>query len=211
VSSPSTSEIDRLDPTPEVVELVSGRKVAIQRLKLRQLFRLLRIVTRGGAGYLPMLRDAMQGGADEFGTQLIAIAVIALPEAEDEAVECIMSCVEPAEVVQAAVDKQQRELNERLRRELGEELYNPEPEDAITIIEAVINREKGDLAALGKRLGAAFRMAEKTGQLEEKAGPASASSTPTPESSEASPEPQTSSRRSTAGRTSKSSTSESAE
>jgi hypothetical protein len=52
MSSP-TSEIDRLDPVPTSITLMSGMKVDIQRLKLRQLFRLLRIITRGGAQYLP--------------------------------------------------------------------------------------------------------------------------------------------------------------
>lgn len=213
MATPVPSETDRLDPVPEIVELVSGSKVQIQRLKLRQLFRLMRIITRGGAGYLPMLREAMtvadeEARAEAFGTQLLAIALIALPEAEDEAVEFIMSVVEP-EGLTPGRDKQQRELNESLRRSLSEELFNPEPEDAIAIIEAVVMREKNDLAALGKRLSAAFVMMTKTGQLDATAG-RSESTEQTPESSEDTPVPSTSSRRSTAGRTKKSSNSTSA-
>jgi hypothetical protein len=204
----ATSETDRMDPVPETVELVSGTSVEIQRLKLRQLFRLLRIITRGGAGYIPMLREALTMSSDEdradaFGAQLIAIALIALPEAEDEAIEFIMSVVEPVGLTPGR-DKQGRELNESLRQTLAEELFNPEPEDAITIIEAVINREKDDLVNLGKRLGAALNLAGKTGQLEENSP--SASSEPTLTSSEVTPVRQISSRASTAGRTKKSST-----
>lgn len=215
----ATSETDRLDPTPQVLELVSGSKVEIQRLKLRQLFRLLRIITRGGAAYLPMLREAMTLSSEEeraeaFGTQLLAIALMALPEAEDEAVEFIMSVVEP-EGITPGRDKSQRERNEQLRRDLSEELFNPEPEDAISIIEAVIMREKNDLVALGKRLSAAFQMMGKTGQLKETEEKPPAlrpvSSEPTPESSEDTPALSTSSRRSTGGRTRKSSNSPSAE
>lgn len=212
--SESTSETDRLDPTPSLVELTDGRKVEIQRLKLRQLFRLLRIITRGGAGYLPMLRDALTGSNDEdraeaFGTQLLAIAFIALPEAEDEAVEFIMSVVEPVGLT-PGVDKRQREENETLRRSLTEHLYNPEPEDAITIIEAVVNREKNDLVALGKRLTAAFKMAEKTGQLKD-AETSPESTERTPLLSVPSPEPSISSPLSTDGLTTPSSTSTSVE
>lgn len=217
MTSPSLpSETDRLDPVPELIELVSGTKVQILPLKLRQLFRLMRIITRGGSAYLPMLRDAMalrdeSERADALGTQLIAIALMALPEAEDEAVEFLMSVVEP-EGLTPGRDKSQRSINEQLRRELSEELFNPEPEDAIAIIEAVIMREKGDLAALGKRLSAAFTMMTKTGQVPDlPADDQSASTEPTPESSEVTPAPSTSSRRSTGGRTKKSSTSASDE
>jgi hypothetical protein len=196
---------------------MDGRKVEIQRLKLRQLFRLLRIITRGGAGYIPMLQDAMAIAGDEeraeaFGTQLIAIALIALPEAEDEAVEFLMSVVEPVGLT-PGMDKKQRETNENLRRNLTEYLFNPEPEDAIIIIEAVVTRERNDLVALGKRLSAAFAMMGKTGQLKETSSkkPQLVSTVQIPESSEDTPEPSTSSPRSTAGRTRKSSTSKSAE
>lgn len=210
-----TSETDRLDPESELVTLSTGTKVEIQRLKLRQLFRLLRIITRGGAAYLPMLREALaSSGSDEertneFGTQLIAIALIALPEAEDEAVEFIMSVVEPSGLMKGK-NKADWQRNDELRQTLAEELYNPEPEDAITILEAVINREKGDLVALGKRLMAAFKMAEKTGQLDEKQK-TSASTVPTSLLSVPSAESSTSSPASTDGETTTSSTSPSAE
>ena len=208
MSAPN-SEMDRLDSQGELLTLVSGTKVSIQRLKLRQLFRLLRIITRGGAGYLPMLQDAMAGlGSDDdraeaFGTQLIAIAIIALPEAEDEAVDFIMSVVEP-EGISSLTDKNSRKINDELRQKLAGELYNPEPEDAIGIIEAVINREKQDLVKLGKRLSQAFSVAEKTGQL--KTQPTTESTEPTRTSSVASPAPSISFVPSTDGPTTKSST-----
>lgn len=214
MSSPisSTSETDRLDPPSDLVALSDGRKVEIQRLKLRQLFRLLRIITRGGAGYLPMLREALAGAtsdedrAEAFGTQLIAIALIALPEAEDEAVEFIMSVVEPEGILPGR-DKLSVKRNDELRQKLAEYLYNPEPEDAITIIEAVVDREKSDLVSLGKRLMASFKMAEKTGQLSD--SKTSESATQIRPSSAVTPEPSTSSPLSTDGTTSESSTSES--
>lgn len=211
-----TSEIDRLDPPAEIMSLQSGLKVRVTRLRMRQLFRLLRIVTRGGASYLPVLRDALAGAADEeaaevFGTQLLAVALIALPEAEDEAVEFLMSVVEPAELAPGS-DKQSRERNEEMRSKLASELYNPDPDDAVSIIENVVHREKDDLVALGKRLAAAWGIAAKTGQMDPKEPipHLSASTVSTPSSSPDSQDHSTSSPASTAGAMTSSSTSPSA-
>lgn len=195
-----SSEIDGLDPPqPEIIELSTGTKVRVLPLKMRQLFRLLRIVTRGGSSYLPLLRDALTLAGDDdaaevFGTQLLAIALIALPEAEDEAVEFVQSVVEPYDLTTRR-DKQAKEHNDSLRNTLNAELYNPDPGDLVTILEAVIAREKGDLVALGKRLGAMFRVqppaaANKT-DLNGETLPAS--SEPTPLSSGPSLAPSTSS------------------
>ncbi len=187
------SETDRLDPPSESISLRSGTKARLLRLKMRQMFRLLRIVTRGGASYLPVLRDALASATDEdaaevFGTQLLAVALIALPEAEDEAVEFIMSVVEPVELTHGK-DKQSRERNEALRTSLADELYNPDPDDVVTIIEAVIGREKDDLVALGKRLAAAWQVAAKTGQVNQQEQPTPAPSPPSPPSPSASTAP----------------------
>jgi hypothetical protein len=208
-----SSETDRLDPVPEFVELGSGTRVRVLSLKMRQLFRLLRIVTRGGAQYLPLLRDAMltaeENSAEAFGTQLMAIAMIALPEAEDEAVAFVQSVVEPADL-HARNDKQSRELNEQLRIALDAELDNPDLNDLVTILETVINREKADLVALGKRLRAMFSVALKTGQVPDVPSP-HGSSEPTRQSPEPSLVPVISSPPSTDGLTTSSSTSPSVE
>lgn len=203
---PESDETERLDPMPEVLALESGTRVRVLPLKMRQLFRLLRIVTRGGAAYLPMLREALAGAseeeaADAFGTQLMAIAVIALPEAEDEAIDFLLSVVEP-EQLPGGRDKQSRERADEIRTQLVEELYNPEPEDTLTIIETVISREKEDLVSLGKRLGTALRMATKTGQVDQKAADTLQESTAQIQrSSEGSPEPATSSHQNMDGQT----------
>lgn len=166
-----TSEIDRLDPVPTTITLMSGMKVDIQRLKLRQLFRLLRIITRGGAQYLPMLRDAFTTADDEdrseaVGIQLMAIAIIALPEAENEAIDFLRSVIEP-NGMPVGSDKATKAAREQAYDALDKELANPEPDDAISILEAVVEREKSDLAALGKRVGTAITMMTKTGQLKD--------------------------------------------
>lgn len=179
------SETDRIDPISDRITLKSGRAARVVPLRMRQLFRLLRIITRGGAQYLPMLREAWvstkddESGAEAFGAQFLAVALIALPEAEDEAVEFIQSVVEPDGMV-ARNDKQAREHNAMLQVELNAELYNPLPDDIVTIVEAVINNNKDDLVSLGKRLGAMLGVALKTGQVPDvKAPEGSSELTPT--------------------------------
>lgn len=204
----SISEIDRLDPESTFVELSSGVSVKVLPLRMRQLFKLLRIVTRGGSAYLPALRDAFllatdEGAADVFGTQLIAIAVMALPEAEDEAVAFIQSVVEPVNL-RPGSDKQSKEHNNQLYSILYSELENPDIGDVLTIIEAVINQEKDDLVALGKRLAAMFRVASKADP--EIAATLQGSTEQTQPSQEPSPVPVTSSPQSTGGQTTQSST-----
>lgn len=212
-SDVKSSEIDRLDPPSEVVSLCSGLKVRVVRLKMRQLFRLLRIVTRGGAQYLPMLREALVGmsegedSAEVFGTQFLAVVLMALPEAEDEAVDFISSVVEPVDLAPGS-DKRARERNDELRLELSAELYNPEPDDVITILECVVLREKDDLVSLGKRLAAMWTVAAKTeqaGTTEQHSTP-SDSTSPLPTLSQGSQDPLTSSPVSTDGLTPRSST-----
>lgn len=200
-----SSEIDRLDPLGSELALRSGIHVKVVRLRMRQLFRLLRIITRGGAGYLPVLRDAMNSAeegqaAEVFGTQLLAVAMMALPEAEDEAVEFLISVTEPAGLL-TREDKQANEHNEQLRSKLTKELFNPEIEDVVSIIERVVLTEREDLVALGKRLAAAWGMAAKTGQVPPPETSTSESSDQTQTSQPVSPERSTSSAPSTAGTT----------
>lgn len=204
------SETDRIDPVPNVISLMSGTKARMVPLRMRQMFRLMRIITRGGAQFIPMLREAFmtskndEEAAEAFGTQLLAVMLIALPEAEDEAVEFVQSVVEPADLI-ARNDKQAREFNDNARRSLDAELYNPHPDDLITVVEAVILTNKEDLVALGKRLGAMLKIALQTGQVPDLAVPVG-SSEPTRTSSDLSPEPSTSSHPSTDGLTMSSST-----
>lgn len=203
------SEIDRMDPVPVPVQLVSGIKVYILPLRMRQMFKLLRIITRGGAHYIPMLKDALVSDdpSEVFGTQLLAIAMLALPEAEDQATEFIQSVVEPVDL-RRGNDKQTKEHNAGVRQTLLLELDNPDLDDVVTIIEKVIEQEKDDLAALGKRLAAMFRAAMKT---EPVLATLAESSAQIQASQEDSPEPATLSHLNTGGPTITSSTSPSDE
>lgn len=200
-------EIDKLDPLTEAVKLRSGLFVRFEALRTRQFLKLLRIVTHGalpGMSQAGML-NLQNLTNEEFLGQFLTITLLSIPDAEDETVEFIRSMVYPDGLIERkGLNKQDVERNKELWAALDEELENPDLDDLVTILEAVIKRESDDIYALGKRLAAMMSLAAKTGQL----SPSPKASTS--QSSEDSAELSTSSRRSTGGRTKSSTTSHSA-
>lgn len=213
------AETDRIDPVPEgPIDLSSGFKVRLVPLQTRQLFRLLRILTHGAGAAL--LSSALDFGSDpeEFAGKLMAIAMMAIPDAETETIEFLASMCEPAELVKPAkrtaeLPEKVLESNQALWDTMNTELFNPDPMDTLDIIERIIQAEAKDLQALGKKVGRLLKVAQATGQLKAKA----AEEVPLPspqilsESAAPSPAPLTPSAPSTAGPTTTSSTSPSAD
>jgi hypothetical protein len=148
----TASEVDALDPESDIIQLESGDRVVIQRLRTRQMFRLLKILTHGAG---PALNN-LNVGADtaEFITQLIAVTVMAIPNAEDETIDFVLSMVDSADTIDPPRTKADRARNEELRDNLAANLLNPSLDDLLSIIEIVIRKEAPEIAALGKRLGA---------------------------------------------------------
>jgi hypothetical protein len=151
VEEPTTgqSSLDRLDPLPETLALQSGLEVNVLPLKTRQFFKMLRIVTRGGANVLQAMNLSTDVTDEAFAAQLLGIIVFSIPEAEDEAVAFIQAMVEP--------------VRDEDREKFDAEMTNPELEDTVSILEVVMRREGSDLKALGKRLMSMMRTAEKAG------------------------------------------------
>lgn len=158
-------EIERLDPQPLTMELESGLKFDLNPLKLREFLSLLRILTRGGGQFIAS--GALNFEDDEFAGQLIGMLLFAIPEAEDEAVDFIRSITKPAGIPNRSFDEKNKDdipWIEALQR-FDAELSNPSLEDTITIIEALVHREAGDIRALGKRLQMMFETAQKLGAI----------------------------------------------
>ncbi len=203
------NEMDKLDPVPESVTLRSGMVVMLEQLKSRQFFKLLRIITHGA---LPGMRESglfeMDGmDTEEFVGRLLSVTLLSIPDAEEETIAFIRSLCYPYGLIERKnLNKQDLERNTLLWEALDEELENPDLDDLVTIIEAVIKRESSDIQALGKRLASMFKLAERTGQIDTKPESPSPKES-TPGSSAGSRGRSTSSRRSTAGRTTSSSTS----
>lgn len=167
------SELDALAPIAEKAKLSTGTVVVYEPLKTRQFFGLLRIVTRGAGSALgdPALFSLNSDTtAEEWGQKLLALILVAVPNAENETVAFIQSMVKPDGLIDKPVQsltKADKAHNAALWTKLSEELYNPELEDTLTILEDVVKRESSDLVALGKRVATMLRIAQKTGQLPE--------------------------------------------
>lgn len=204
-----SNELDALDPVPEAVKLSTGTVVQLESLRARQFFKFLRIITHGA---VPNMRDfsilRMDGdtSAEEFAVRLVSLLALSIPDAEDEAIEFLRSMSKPAGLIEGrrALNKQDQERNAELWAQLDDDLENPELDDLITLIEAIVRREAEDIQALGKRLGAMLNLAEKTGQI-----PSQSPTSPEANSSGDSPEASTSSPANTTGTTRRSATSRS--
>lgn len=162
------SEIDRLDPLPTEVKLVSGFLVHVVRLHTRQLFRLMRIISRGASPQaLAKLdfSDDSEEGRRTFGAQLLGIIVTAIPDAENETIGFLQSMTKPAGLVErkapAQLTKDESKANEALLTRFSDEMFNPELEDTLSLLEAIIVNEGPDIQALGKKLQHLWGVARK--------------------------------------------------
>lgn len=110
---------------------------------------------------LPQMGLSMNMEDGAFAANLIGLVVFSIPEAEDEAVDFVRSMVD---VKNAQL--MEKKFREERRIQLWQELENPELDDLITIVEAVVLREADDLKSLGKRLQKMFALAQRTGQVD---------------------------------------------
>jgi hypothetical protein len=173
-------DVDRIEITPIELTLSSGVIVIVDRLKTRQFFRLLKILTRGAGHMLMEYRLDGNLSQEEFTGRLIALIALSIPEAEDEAIDFLRSMVRPVGLIEGRdLNKQDKERNTELWAGLEKLITNPEIEDTVDIIEAIVKTEAADIQSLGKRLQKMFKIAEKTGQLKPTQTPSTNLSTQT--------------------------------
>jgi hypothetical protein len=208
---PEDSELDRIDPQPEVFKFSTGFEVEVVRMRTRQFFRLLRVLTHGAG---PALQNGLDFSADApaFASRLLTLVIMSIPDAESEALAYLASMCRPAGLSgkQASQRTKQETANdEALFTQFGEELHNPDLDDTVDLIEVIIRQEAPELQALGKKLERMFKLFQVTGQDKEPPEPEASPqelSLPAP-----SPQRSTSSATSTDGQTSTSLTSPSAD
>lgn len=140
------------DPS-EPFKLESGLEVQIERVKLIQLMRFLKILTSSASDALTELRFDPENDQDEFVSSLLMALVISIPDAERQVVEFVSSLVRPAGLVEGRkLPKSVQKQNEELWDELTEELFNPDLDDLFNILSRVYEVEKDHLLDLGKKL-----------------------------------------------------------
>ncbi len=158
------TDIDTIASEPTPLTLESGFEIKIERLKMRQLMALLKILTRGAAEVLGTLSFSAETSQEEFTGQLVAATLLAIPEAEEETVEFIQRMVTPAGIVSGGrLTKADIQKNVELETQLREELDNPELTDLLTIVSEIITAEAPHIRSLGNQLGVllkAFRTSE---------------------------------------------------
>jgi hypothetical protein len=163
---PANPDIDTLTTETEPLELSTGTKVNVERLKTRQTMSLLKILTRGAGAAMSTLSFGDDTDQSEFVQQLIASIVLAIPEAEDETIEFVQRMVSPADLITPDRGKKltvpESEINEAKWTSLIIELDNPELEDLVAIIEVVAKNEAPHLLALGKRLALLWKVQTKS-------------------------------------------------
>ncbi len=160
-----SNDVEALSPSPDLVTLESGLVVRVERLKTRGMFKLLKVVTRGG-GPILMQMPLDFNDPEAFMQQFLAVVMMAVPEAEQEAIEFIQSMVTPADYNENAKSKADIAKNQALIDTLVAELDDPEIGDTLEIIIKIVQNEASDIAALGKRLAATLKI--QTASLEAK-------------------------------------------
>jgi len=153
-------DIDTILAEPKEVTLLSGNIYLIQRLKTRQLMKMLRILTKGLGDAITEYRFDPDNG-EEFMQTIFALAAIAIPEAEDETIEFLQSMLLPKGYVENPKTKADEGKNETLYAQFATELFNPEVEDLIDLVEAIFEAEKEHILSLGKRLATLLKAQQK--------------------------------------------------
>lgn len=165
------NELDRLVPDVEPITLSTGFTVELVRMKTRQFFRLLKVLTHGAGPRL--IQEGLDFGADmgAFAAKLAALVALSIPDAESETIEFIKSMCQPAGLVggingkqQSEMNKQETEVDAALWARFHTELFNPDPLDMFELVEKIVRREASDLQALGKKIASLMELAAKTGQ-----------------------------------------------
>lgn len=148
--------------------------VNVQRLKMRQLMKMLRILTVGLGSSITQLAFGPDDSAEDFGFALITAIAAAIPQAEDETVAFVRAMVELVpneENFQKApagqrLSKAQREDNEAELAGQYEDfeayMENPELEDLFLVIERVVKVEAPHIASLGKKVSAMLQFETKS-------------------------------------------------
>lgn len=152
----ASSDVDALSPDPDTITLESGLTVNVERLRTRGMFKLLKIVTRG-AGPILMQMKLDFDDSEKFVGQLLAVVMMAIPEAEDEAIEFIQYMVTPSDYNEGAKSKADVEKNKQAFERLSRDLDDPAPSDTVAIISRIIENEAHDIQALGKQLAALLK------------------------------------------------------
>lgn len=160
--TPTESDIETIAGDPNLIHLPGADvDVLLEKLRTRQLFKFLKIITVGAGGALAGLQISADTDVAELTQTLIGILIVSIPDAEDEAIDFIRSMVKPLNLVDPERSKADRERNVELYTELYTLLNNPDPEDTIALLVRIVQNEAPNMVALGKQIAALLPSAAK--------------------------------------------------
>ena len=151
------NELDRLIPVPgEPIKLSDGTYVLIRPMKVKELFAAFKIITRGAAMSMGALSMNVLNQQDQFAETLIALLINAIPEADEEFAEFLRIVVDPVPPKDGWTDRDAHLAAELHLDQLL--LEDPEIDDAMDIVTAVVYAESRDIERLGKKLRNAIQL-----------------------------------------------------
>jgi len=137
-----TEDLESIVPAPGTID-VDGIPARVRRLKSREFLSLIRVLTLGLGPNIGEFK--LDGDEDEVKGQVIAMFLMAIPEAIDEFGQFMFSIVDPVD------PKDGKELAKRMK--------NPEVEVLIDLITIVAEQEVNDFQSLvGKAKAALTRI-----------------------------------------------------
>lgn len=148
-----TTDFDAILPEPERVE-VEGIPVTVRRLKAKEFFALLRVITSGLGSNIGQL--SLDGDEEEMKGQIVGLLIAAVPNAAEEFVDFLHLVIDPIDSKQTGA--------------LNRAMDNPELETVIDVLTAVAEQEAGDIAALVGKAGAALKKIQSVYQKPTKTG-----------------------------------------
>lgn len=130
-SQDASGGLDTILPEPGHVT-VDGVRCQVNRLRMRELMKLVRVLTTGvGDG---LARLDFNAGQDVFAQQLLGLAIVGIPEAEDEFIELVQNIVVP--------------VDPRYSQQIRESLDNPDADLMVDVITLVVSQEQDSFDAL---------------------------------------------------------------
>lgn len=137
----SKPDMQEIIPVAGEMQL-GGFTCTVKRLKTREFFSLLRVITGGLGPAIQNFNFSADQSESDMGAQAIAMATMAIPNALDEFVFFLRDIVEP--------------VGEYDAKAFAEALDNPEIDETMEVIAMIVAQEAGDFRTLVGKAQAVF-------------------------------------------------------
>jgi hypothetical protein len=160
--APAVDETEIIAADPSLLHLpVEEIDIYIEKLKTRQLFKFMKILTSGAGPLIADLDFNADTDTEQLGKDIISLLLVSLGESDDEILDFLKSMVKPVGLVEPERSKADRERNVEAYTELYTKLDNPEIGDTVAIFTRIVQNELPNLVTLGKQIAALLPSAAK--------------------------------------------------